>query len=151
MCPSLLYSCQKLFCPPFIFLNYCIVFLASIIPIQLAHPLSCVNPASCTISHKNSALNSNGLFFLWNLSQHTIFCASVCVCVCVCIYLFVSVSLCIHCHSLLLVSAAGLSRDSRPSPYGKSSELIVIHLWVGPRPLTTRSQPLDLHPVPTHC
>ena len=33
-------------------------------------------------------------------------------------------------------SAAGLSRDSRPFPYGKSSELIVTNLWVGPRPLT---------------
>ena len=33
-------------------------------------------------------------------------------------------------------SAAGLSRDSQLSPYGKSSELIATNLWVGPRPLT---------------
>ena len=46
-----------------------------------------------------------------------------CVCVCVCVY-------------SLSQSAAGLSRDIRPSPYGKSSELIVTNLWVGSRPLT---------------
>ena len=44
------------------------------------------------------------------------------VCVCVCVS--------------TVQSAAGLSRDSRPSPFGKSSELIVTNLWVGPRPLT---------------